>query len=80
MNFAVGGGAGVVEGTHEASKLGTQVDRFRSLLACLARTASSPKTAWMSTTIDCMVRAISTIYMHEISMQYRAYLAPFPRD
>jgi hypothetical protein len=36
MNFAVGG-AGVVEGTHEASKLGTQVDKFRSLLACLAR-------------------------------------------
>ena len=31
MNFAVGG-AGVVEGTREAPKLGTQVDRFRRLV------------------------------------------------
>jgi phospholipase/lecithinase/hemolysin len=31
MNFAVGG-AGVVEGTHEAPKLGTQVDKFRRLV------------------------------------------------
>ncbi|PWZ36881.1 GDSL esterase/lipase [Zea mays] len=31
MNFAVGG-AGVVEGTREAPKLGTQVDRFRRLM------------------------------------------------
>lgn len=31
MNFAVGG-AGVVEGTREAPKLGTQVDKFRRLV------------------------------------------------
>ncbi|KAJ1291529.1 hypothetical protein BS78_02G321900 [Paspalum vaginatum] len=31
MNFAVGG-AGVVEGTHEAPKLGTQIDKFRRMV------------------------------------------------
>lgn len=49
MNFAVGG-AGVVEGTHEAPKHGTQVDRFRSLLACLAwmwMSTTKLKTAWL---------------------------------
>ena len=40
MNF-VGGGAGVVEGMHEAPKLGTQVDKFRGW----SGTTSSTKTS-----------------------------------
>jgi hypothetical protein len=65
MNFGVGG-AGIVEGTHEASKLVTQVDKFSSLLACLARRHASPKTAWMwmSTTIDVLHGSINTYHIY----------------
>ena len=41
MNF-VGGGAGVVEGMHEAPKLGTQVDKFRGWSGTTSSTKTSP--------------------------------------